>query len=262
MPTHHPKVLAAPPPTKICFDPFNSSSTGHQRAESRIAGSTSWKQSRQYKLAHQFRDTTGNGGTIHRSDLVGAGSEDFGKDGRKENGDWEKDAPGLRQEGWRDIRGLFAAKDKSLKRSREDDHGQDSTKRQRTESDPPNIVYSKPSNAITKPEPAPRPLSPASLQRKVSQPMPDARQDNDNETTASPPQIFRGLTMYLNGSTMTAGMSDHRLKTLFAQHGGNTSISLGRRTVTHVILGTQDAGGGGLSNTKFQKENREEVGGE
>lgn len=42
------------------------------------------------------------------------------------------------------------------------------------------------------------------------------------------------------------------MKQLFVQHGGNASISLGRRTVTHVVLG--DSCGGGLASSKIQKE--------
>jgi hypothetical protein len=79
-----------------------------------------------------------------------------------------------------------------------------------------------------------------------------------------PPQIFTNLTFYINGST--APYSDHHLKHLLTQHGGNLSISLARKTVTHVILGTPNNNnspslgrrhsgtGGGLSSSKIQKE--------
>ena len=66
-------------------------------------------------------------------------------------------------------------------------------------------------------------------------------------------QIFVGLTIYINGSTAPL-VSDHRLKQLLAQHGANVFISLGRRTVTHVILGEKDKGGGSLAAGKLQKE--------
>lgn len=52
-------------------------------------------------------------------------------------------------------------------------------------------------------------------------------------------------------------VSDHKLKHLLAAHGARHSIALGRRTVTHVILGTINANGGaggGLAATKIQKE--------
>lgn len=52
-------------------------------------------------------------------DTVGAGSKDFGKDGRKENGDWEKGAVGLREKGWQDVRGLLGAGQKPVAPDRE-----------------------------------------------------------------------------------------------------------------------------------------------
>lgn len=69
-------------------------------------------------------------------------------------------------------------------------------------------------------------------------------------------QIFDGLCFYVNGSTAPL-VSDHKLKHLLATHGARHSIALGRRTVTHVILGTVSANGGaggGLAATKIQKE--------
>ncbi|KAL8933107.1 MAG: hypothetical protein Q9211_005957 [Gyalolechia sp. 1 TL-2023] len=55
-------------------------------------------------------------------------------------------------------------------------------------------------------------------------------------------------------------VGDHRLKQLLAENGARVSISLGRRSVTHVILGTPNGGvggggaGGGLAASKIQKE--------
>jgi hypothetical protein len=69
-------------------------------------------------------------------------------------------------------------------------------------------------------------------------------------------QIFDGLCFYINGSTAPL-ISDHKLKQLLAERGGKTSIGLGRRSVTHVILGTANShggAGGGLAATKIQKE--------
>ncbi|KAL9063292.1 MAG: hypothetical protein Q9157_008315, partial [Trypethelium eluteriae] len=75
-----------------------------------------------------------------------------------------------------------------------------------------------------------------------------------------PPQIFRNLTFYINGSTMPP-ISDHKLKHLISRHGGNLSVALGRRTVTHVIVGVPcssksdvQGSGGGLAASKIQKE--------
>lgn len=72
-------------------------------------------------------------------------------------------------------------------------------------------------------------------------------------TSCSPhesrPLIFHGLNIYINGSTLPH-ISDHKLKHLLVQHGANVSIALGRRTVTHVILGDK----GLLAAGKIQKE--------
>jgi hypothetical protein len=281
MPLPQPPLPKAPQPTKIFFDPYNSSSTGHQRAKNRLSGSTSWRDSRTYKLAHQLSDTSGRGGERHLSDLVGAGSEDFGKDGRKENGDWEVGAPGLREKGWRDIRDLMAGQKKrkiyaldnageqrvekhpgnhpSLKRYKSDPTPSDSKKEievaDQSQSDNDTLPFSS----------AQPPKKPSQLSQERTQAEGPSREvelfegREDTETTQlSPstkrrPQIFRGLTIYLNGPTAPL-VSDHKLKQLFAQHGGNAAIALGRRTVTHVIIG--DTCGGGLASTKFQKEIR------
>jgi hypothetical protein len=291
----HPAVPKAPLPTKVFFDPYNSSSTGHQRAENRLSGSTSWRDSRSYKLAHQFKDNSGRGGQTHLSDLVGAGSENFGKDGRKENGDWEKGAPGLRESGWQDIRGLMGGskrkavgdpdrnRDTSLKRGISDqsdltsqqqptaslkrhksDHDTDESPSFASTSDSDTLPFS---SAQPEPKPTSRPKSPIPSRRlhHISSQaytidddipsQPDAVQAS-NDDTSSPsskpaPQIFAGLTVYLNGSTAPL-VSDHRLKQLVAQHGGNMSIMLGRRTTTHVVIG-EDCGGG-LAHGKIQKE--------
>jgi hypothetical protein len=75
MPVQKPTILAAAQPTKTQFDPWNSSSTGHQRAENRLGASTGWRQSRATKLHHQFK--SGGTGGKRISDKVGAGSEDW-----------------------------------------------------------------------------------------------------------------------------------------------------------------------------------------
>jgi hypothetical protein len=107
-PTHQ-----QPPPTKAApartfFDPWNSSSTGHQRAENRLSGSTSWRVSRNLKLSEQYNGGLGGGGK-RVADTVGAGSEAFGKDGRQANGGWEKGAKGLRTGGQTSIAELWGA---------------------------------------------------------------------------------------------------------------------------------------------------------
>ena len=233
-PLQQPPLPKAPQPTRVFFDPFNSSSRGHQYAENRLAGSTSWRDSRKYKLGHQFKDRTGGGGQKHLSDLVGAGSEHF-ENGRKGNRDWEVGTPGLREKGCQDIRGLLGT---SGKRAREDGGNDAAEKRRRTDSEP--------ARSEDQDEQATCAADAAYVATSTTA-------IHTEEETKELPQIFRGLTMYLNGSTMPL-VSDHRLKHLWVQHGGNASIALGRRTVTHVILGEKGTGGG-LAATKIQKEN-------
>lgn len=237
--------IRAPEPTRTFFDPFNSSSTGHQRDASRLSGSTSWRDSRTHKLAHQLCDTSGRGGETHLSDLVGAGSEDFRKDGRKENGSWEVGAPGLKEKGWQDIRDLMRV-DKREGQEMSESFDRDCKRRKADFGDGAND---------------PRHANKSSLASRASPPIlphaTGARADLLSELTpkaiSTVPQIFRSLVLYLNGSTHASGISDHKLKSLFVQHGGSLSIALGRRTVTHVILGSGNAGGG-LAAGKIQKE--------
>lgn len=77
-------------------------------------------------------------------------------------------------------------------------------------------------------------------------------------------RVFDGLAIYINGSTYPL-IGDHKLKHLLAENGAKLSLHLGRRQVTHVILGkptgTQGAGaGGGLAGGKIEKEIRRSEG--
>lgn len=171
------------------------------------------------KLGHQFR--AGHAGGQRIFDTVGAGSKDFGRDGRKENGGWEKGAPGLRPKGWRDV-GLMVSQG-----SQAELDSQESEKSQREREDPESSLIDR-SEGSKKPE---------------------------GQTEKG---IFTGLCVYINGSTAPA-IGDHKLKHLLAEHGAHISIALGRRSVTHVIVGKPNDGrgggaGGGLAGSKIQKE--------
>jgi len=72
--------------------------------------------------------------------------------------------------------------------------------------------------------------------------------------------IFDGLVVYINGSTYPS-ISDHKLKHVLAENGARMSLHLGRKQVTHVILGkpsgpSGNGAGAGLSGTKIEKEIR------
>jgi BRCT domain, a BRCA1 C-terminus domain len=235
----------APEPTRILFDPFNSSSTGHQRAENRLSGSTSWRDFRTHKLAQQLCDTSGRGGETHLTDLVGGGSESFGKDGRKENGSREVGLPGSREEGWQDIRGLMGGNKKRKSEEMAENSDIDCKRRKHDFRDG---AY----------DPIPRPSSPSFTSQAIQQnathvstPKASALSQPAPKPIPEAQQIFRSLTLYLNGSTHASGISDHKLKSIFIQHGGCLSMALGRRTVTHVVLGSDSCG---LAAGKIQKE--------
>jgi twin BRCT domain len=62
------------------------------------------------------------------------------------------------------------------------------------------------------------------------------------------PEIFRNCRVYINGY-MGPLISDIELKKRLARHGARVVTNLGRRSVTHVILGPN-----GLAGGKIQKE--------
>jgi hypothetical protein len=232
---HQTSPVAAAPSRRTFFDPWNSSSTGHQRAENHLSGSTSWRASRSLKLGEQFKG--GREGGKRVADTVGAGSEDFGKDGRKDNGSWENGAKGLRTGGQKSLAEIWAVSKVGRKQIQEKDiegvaHA--SSKGQTQASTTPSDVGTDSDTCV---------------------------RSNLSELPSRPPekQMFAGLCFYLNGSTAPL-VSDHKLKQLCAAHGASHSISLGRRTVTHVILGRVNpkgggsGAGGGLAATKIQKE--------
>lgn len=272
MPTPAPKAAK---PTKSKFDPFNSSATGHQRADNSLSGSTSWRDSRKLKLNEQF--TSGAGGGKRVSDTVGAGSLDFGQDGRLENGSWAPGAKGLRTGGQSSIwESMGVTKDGKT----QSDEMSCEPPAKRMKVDPrqpaPSTVVSpftpfrhangrvretswtshesSPSHLLSPldaaeydPGTAPSPVEGSKDQAGA--------EDEERKTTSS--QIFANLCFYINGSTMPH-ISDHKLKHLLSIHGGSLSINLGRRTVTHVIIGKPSTGvsgcGGGLAGSKIHKE--------
>lgn len=239
-------------PIRTFFDPWNSSSTGHQKAENRLSGSTSWRESRNLKLREQYRGGLG-GGAARVADAVGAGSENFGKDGRKANSDWESGAKGLRGAGQKSLREVWGAS-KAVKAVTKLQHiklqsearvlirpGETSimasSRAPDWEQDVNHTVQARDTSSSCEPF----------SKHAEEQVMQDANQTK---------RIFEGLCFYLNGSTAPA-VSDHKLKQLLAERGANMSIALGRRSVTHVILGTPNShrgSGGGLAASKLQKE--------
>lgn len=261
MPTTGPPRLAKP--TKEIFDPFNSSATGHQRADDRLSGSTSWRDSRTLKLRNQFKGGVEGGKRV--SDTVGAGSLDFGRDGRTANGGWENGAKGLRTGGQQSI--FESMKGVSVEKQVE----RPAKRIKMEQSAPKPTVVVNPFTPFTKADGRIRETSWTSHESSPSHLLspidpnssildsPATAEQEESEKAAdnrSPPQIFANLVVSINGST-GPNISDHKLKHVLSSHGAHMSIALGRRTVTHVIIGRpKSAGGsgGGLAGSKIQKE--------
>ena len=208
-----------------------------------MAGSTLWRASRTSKLASQFKAGASGGKRLY--DTVGAGSENFGKDGRKENGGWEKGAVGLREKGWQDVRGLLGERGTDHSSGGEGCFEREGKRRKLSDDQVPGALGQDPSSK-------------------------NADRTTDVDAAQTPPtavplpepkKMFDGLCVFINGSTAPM-VGDHRLKQLLAENGARVSIALGRRSVTHVILGTPNGAGptggkgagGGLAASKIQKE--------
>ncbi|TAQ84995.1 hypothetical protein B7494_g6684 [Chlorociboria aeruginascens] len=208
MPAPKPEVPpAAQPNFGNHFDAWNSSSTGHQRAEGRLGGLIGWRQSRIAKLSCQFKSRGTGGERI--SDQVGAGSQDY-----------DEKAKAL-------IPKLVREKAETSIRHM--------------------LILTKPLN----PQPRLSAAEKLTAQRKKED-------DLKDEVKSRKRGIFDGLVIFINGSTHPV-VSDHRLKQLLAENGARLSIHLGRKQVTHVILGrpcgTRGFGaGGGLAGGKLEKE--------
>lgn len=162
-------------------------------------------------------------------DSVGEGSLGFGCDGRKEHGGWEVGAVGLREGGERDLRGFLVGGDGELGAGGKG----------------VGVVggEAKAGNGVDDEE------------------QEEGNNDDDDKKKkkSRSKKLFDGLSIYINGSTAPL-VSDHKLKYLLAEHGARVSIALGRRSVTHVVLGTPNGAavgsgaGGGLAAGKMQKE--------
>lgn len=225
----------SPPPTKAAepqlgrtFDPWNSSSTGHQRAENRLGVGTGWRESRNAKLQSQFRGGAGGGARV--SDTVGAGSQDW--DPRLQ----AVVPPELRARARTSVAEMLTRRG-SIRRSL---------------------------STTGTASPSPVPLVPGSGKERAdseeTRPAQRESQKKPVEPGPKPPRkIFEDVVVYVNGSTHPL-ISDHKLKQLLADHGASMSTHLGRKKVTHVILGRPTGGrsgaGGSLSSGKLQKEIR------
>jgi hypothetical protein len=274
------------PRNQNTFDPWNSASTGHQRAENPYSQSTQWRRTRTEKLSRQFQGLPSDS----------AGNNSRGK--KKTGGEWRwlsAEEAKRNELGCQDIRNYLGR----LKKG-QTDHGAIAISSKKSKSLPSIGSPSSQQPAAYTPihYPPPPPPPPTREELLFCENNGEIKIDHDHATSNSasddhipsstaekdgqkkekkknsispkrPPEqqqqnqergrgIFTGLTFYINGSTAPL-VSDHKLKQLLVENGGNISIALGRRTVTHVILGKPNCSrntgaGGGLAAGKLQKE--------
>ncbi|KAI1126459.1 BRCA1 C terminus domain-containing protein [Nemania abortiva] len=240
---------AAEPVHRQAFDPWNSSSTGHQRAENRLGASTGWRDSRNRKLMSQF--TGGAGGGKRVSDTVGEGSQD-----------WDPRAkalitPAMRSRAQSSVLDMLTKPGSMMKRSLSSTSSSSAPAPPSTLTSDSILPTSGPQHGKS------RSLSPEARTAEEERLTARREEEEDADTRGQakqPRRIFDGVVVYLNGSTHPL-ISDHKLKHVLAEHGGSMSSHLGRRKVTHVILGRPTAGaygsggaGGGLAGGKLQRE--------
>ncbi|KAL8358610.1 hypothetical protein RB598_003055 [Gaeumannomyces tritici] len=287
---------AAEPVYGCRFDPWNAVSLGHQRAET--AGPLGWRDSRAAKLRSQFR--AGHGGGEPISDTVGAGSRDF--DDPRIGALVPDEVRARVATSVLDMLRGSTAKDgqQQLKRRRPGlvaPPRASSAAAVPRLPQPPSL-----STSVSAPEPAsssasteraaPQRISSNSSSKTVSDPFgygvqsappspsraraataeealaaqrraedEACEQDMGRDRRGRPRGIFDGLVVYVNGSAHPH-TSDHRLKRVLAENGARMTVHLGRRQVTHVILGHPASAspaaavgaGRGLAGGKLERE--------
>ncbi|KAJ5860564.1 uncharacterized protein N7529_007874 [Penicillium soppii] len=252
------------PRNHLHFDPWQSGSTGHQRAAQggTFIGSTSWRTARSDKLTNQYKSGDclpgREQGTREEQTLVpGAFDGKCGPDSPpKASGEWvmlSEDEAMRNKLGVRDIRSFMGVG----KRKASD--GFDNVKTEkRIKSAGVDGRIQNPALDVPKTDKreetqaSARPLS----ERGSSQDKPHT-ESNTSLDLRSKSNIFAGITIFINGSTLPQ-ISEYKLKHLLASNGAKTSIYMARKTVTHVLVGQPNTGtsgaGGGLSASKLQQE--------
>ncbi|KAE9577892.1 DNA repair protein REV1 [Colletotrichum fructicola] len=228
-PEKTPLPPAAKPRFSNNFDPYNSSATGHQRPETAPGATLGWRDSRARKLAGQF--AAGHSGGVRMRDTYGAGSEDYDEK-------LKMVVPkNVRARATTSVADMLARPGLMRSGSSISDAGSATSTASAVNGDSTN------EEAIMEAR---------------------RREDEEKEEKAAVGRgLFEGVTVYVNGSTHPI-ISDHKLKRVLVENGARMSIHLGRRQVTHVIVG-RPAGvgagaGGGLASSKLEKEIRK-VGG-
>ena len=192
---------------------------------------TGWRESRAKKLQSQFRAGPSGGDRI--SDFVGAGAQDFD----------EK-------------RGILIPKEV---RARALNSVADMLRNPGSMA-PSSQTSSQPGRVLPEEKGLQTGIDLGKVEGTRSlEPSQHGQKEEEVGESSNSRKIFDGLNIYINGSTHPM-ISDHKLKQVLAENGARMSIHLGRRQVTHVILGKptgrNTGAGGGLAGGKLEKEIR------
>ncbi|KAJ6134352.1 hypothetical protein N7523_000674 [Penicillium sp. IBT 18751x] len=243
------------------FDSWNSSSTGHQRADGKEQTIT-WRDLRTDKLGRQFK--TGHCDESSGSSMAFDGT--CGSSPEEQRGEWrwvdEEEAKRAKL-GVIDIRSFMGVSKRKASAPETDIEIEGKKQKVNTSHAAPYApVPSCTTSISTSKPPIDRPSNLATstlLSTSLSTSTSISTTDPISTTDSTRPQsrIFAGTTVYVNGSTMPQ-ISDHRLKHLLVSHGARISTFMARKTVSHIIIGqpssTSSGAGGGLSARKLQQE--------
>lgn len=280
MTTDKPTAKPQPPEPRnhLYFDPWQSASTGHQRAAEGggFLGSTSWRDARSAKLTKQYQSgdcLSGRGKGLRlglenkatqKSTLVPSAFN--GKCPSQSppkipaSGEWAmvtRDVAKRNELGVRDIRSFMGVSKRKAVEELEKDTKTE-TKKIRTVGGGGRSLS--PARDVPKQD--------METETEKSQIEDKPQHDSHSGTTLdlkSTSSIFAGVTIFINGSTFPR-ISEYKLKHLLASNGAKTSIYMARKTVTHVLVGQPNTGagsgsrtavsgaGGGLAASKLQQE--------
>ena len=239
------------------FDSWNSSSTGHQRADGKEQ-TTTWRDTRTDKLARQFQSghCDDSSGPSMAFDGTCGSSPDEQKGGEWR---WVDDEEAKRAKlGAMDIRS-FMGISKRKAPAYENEIEIEGKKRRINTRDASAYAPVSTSKSPTDRSSKPATSTSTSTSTSISTSTFPSNSISISTTDLTRPQsrILAGTTIYVNGSTMPQ-ISDHRLKHLLVSHGARISTFMARKTVSHIIIGqpgsTSSGAGGGLSARKLQQE--------
>ncbi|UNI20731.1 hypothetical protein JDV02_006796 [Purpureocillium takamizusanense] len=236
----HPALPGAAEPVHAArFDPWNSSSTGHQRGDRRPG--TSWRDARTRKVNSQFRS--------------GGGGDDDASDGGQSS-------PSPLGQGRRSVADMLARPGLMRRAMEQSGGGRLATGRDGMSTTTGTGTTMGPSATAgdSRHQQQHQPAMTTKASTTDEQAGTGTHVARENNTGSG---ILAGVVAYVNGSTYPL-VSDHRLRQLLAEHGAAMSLHLGRRRVTHVILGRPSSAGrgagGGLAGGKLEREIRRVAG--